>query len=390
MCLERIRLLDIAWSWARGTHRTYQTQFNFIRRFEHNFLVPVLAPSVPLAPPSSPDIPLAWCMEHRALQQVRARSGGSFLAPISFSTVQQLRSAAAQFYQLSAVITHPRASHINKEGRLLYQSCRPTDNLAMRMLSSGLSRRLGTDATPSKALLARHVHNLDKLLRSGLNGPYSTRAKLGFARAGFANCVFWLGWLRSNETFYLCHNDVIVTLPQDAATRDLPQNVGMLELLLLPETKSAATSRADVIIAALTADGLDPLFWYQLVCDLTPNRTDSDFIFCDDVGNRWTSASFRTQFLYPCLLQLQLDGDPYLQGVDIPSTFWSLHCYRRGARTHVDKATFQGIRRRFRRSIESMVYEHGRWSLRRSSLPIDVLYREWSPCDRIYITQLFF
>ena len=124
------------------------------------------------------------------------------------------------------------------------------------------------------------------MLRQGLLGPYSPSIKLCFARAGFANCVLWLGWLRSNETFCLCHSDILITLPQDAETRDLPASVGMLELLLLPETKSAATFRADVIIAAVTAAGLDSLFWYQLICDFTPNRDDSDCVFCNDDGTR--------------------------------------------------------------------------------------------------------
>ena len=53
MCLERIRLLDIAWSWARGTHWTYQTQFNFIRKFESSFSVPVLSAAPLSLPPSS-------------------------------------------------------------------------------------------------------------------------------------------------------------------------------------------------------------------------------------------------------------------------------------------------------------------------------------------------
>ena len=363
MILERVRLLDIAWSWARGTHRTYQTQFNFIRKFEAAFTVSVLASSFPSAPPSSPDIALAWCMEHRALHQVRALSRGCCPGPVSFSTIRQLRSAAAQYYQLSALITHPSASHINKEGCLLYQGCRPTDNLTMRMRASGLSRRLGTDVFPSKALLARHVHSLDDILRRGLTGPSAPSVKLLFPRAGFANCVLWLGWLRSAETFCLCHDDIVVTLPQDAATRDLPRNVGMLELLLLPETKSAPSLRADVIIAASTASGLDPLWWYQLICDLTPARQGSDFIFCDESGSQWTSAFFRSRFLFPCLRHLQANGDLYLRDIDISSSFWSLHCYRRGARTHVDKVAFTGIRRRFRRSIASMVYEHGRWTL---------------------------
>ena len=123
---------------------------------------------------------------------------------------------------------------------------------------------------------------------------------------------------------------------------------------------------------------------------MTPNRSPSDPIFCDELNDRWNSYAFRQQFLYPCLLSLQTAGDPYLQGLNINSTFWSLHCYRRGARTHVDRASFSGVRQGFRRSIKAMVYEHGRWSLRRSSVPIDIIYREWSPRDRILITQLFF
>ena len=390
MCLERIRLLDIAWSWARGTHRTYQTQFNFIRKFESSFSVPVLSAAPLSLPPSSPDIALSWCMEHRATQEVRAASRGSSVGPISFGTVRQLRSAAAQFYQLDAIVAHPQSSHINREGRLLYQYCRPTDNLAMKMVTSGLSRRLGTSVTASKALLARHVHALDSSLREKLKQPFAVSIKLCFARAGFANCILWLGWLRSNETFQLDHSDVMVTLPCHAEMKDLPANVGMLELLLLEETKSAATFRADVIIAATTDAGLEPLWWYHLLCDLTPDRATSDPLFCDDLGNRWNSYAFRTQYLYPCLVSLKTMGDPYLQGIDITSAFWSLHCYRRGARTHVDRASFTGVRNGFRRSIKSMVYEHGRWSLRRSSVPIDVIYREWSPRDRILITQLFF
>ena len=145
------------------------------------------------------------------------------------------------------------------------------------------------------------------------------------------------------------------------------------------------------IIAASTTAGLEPLWWYRMICSSDPSYSASDFIFCDEVNTKWTSASFRTTYLYPCLSQLKAAGDPYLIGLDsLSAAFWSLHCYRRSARTHVDQATFRGIRQRFRRSLDAMIYEHGRWSLRRSSLPIDAVYREWSPRDRILITQLFF
>ena len=111
----------------------------------------------------------------------------------------------------------------------------------------------------------------------------------------------------------------------------------MMEYLLLLETKSSQTLQADVIIASSTASGLQPLLWYNRVLGLLPPRSQpGDAIFLDDLDQPWTSHSFRTQYLYPCLQRLKAEGDPYLQALAILTAFWSLHSYRSGAQTHVD------------------------------------------------------
>ena len=98
-------------------------------------------------------------------------------------------------------------------------------------------------------------------------------------------------------------------------------------------------------------------------------------------------VDYREHFLYPCLRRLKADGDPYLRPLDvtgrnsIEARFLSLHCYRRGARSHVSRST-----RTTMEATKDMIYEHARWRYWRSSQPIDVLYRDWTFLDRIKIT----
>jgi hypothetical protein len=102
-------------------------------------------------------------------------------------------------------------------------------------------------------------------------------------------------------------------------------------------------------------------------------------------------TSLERRHLYPFLYQRQVLGDPYLtpysggRGNSIEEKFWSLHCYRRGARSHVSRGGKFG-HHRFKQATQAQVYEHARWRYRRSSEAIDVIYREWNPVDRIQIT----
>ena len=72
-------------------------------------------------------------------------------------------------------------------------------------------------------------------------------------------------------------------------------------------------------------------------------------------------------------------------GNTIEAKFWSLHCFRRGARSQVSQGGIYG-RHRFKKALKTQVYEHGRWRNRRSGEDIDVIYREWTLLEKIQIT----
>ena len=103
-----------------------------------------------------------WCIEANSTRLTTNKSHGAGISDhISFGTIRQLRSAAAQFWQWDALVSHPTASMLTREKRLLYQPCRSSDSLALQMFAAGLQIRMGDSVTPSRALLERHVKALD-------------------------------------------------------------------------------------------------------------------------------------------------------------------------------------------------------------------------------------
>ena len=80
-----------------------------------------------------------------------------------------------------------------------------------------------------------------------------------------------------------------------------------------------------------------------------------------------------------------MPGDPFLTRLDIELAFWSLHCYRRGARSHVSHL----LPGRRTKATKEQVYEHGRWRYSTRNLPIDMVYLQWSYKDRLKLTRLF-
>ena len=390
MMLERMRIIDMAWRWAKGTHSSYQGQLKIIRQFEKSFDVPVLRAAELKRPANTPDIPLMWCMEAASTKLVTHSSRGCNTPhSIAFGTIRALRSAASQFYAWDWMISHPASCHLTKDQKLLEQGVRPTDSFAFSLLVKGLASRMGENVLPSQALDETHVIALDLEMERQYLSATSKSQQREAALGGLANVFLWLGWLRSGENFGLEWRDVSVLLPEDAATRGLPANVGMVELLLGPETKSNRTVRADVILAYTASSGLSPGKWIKRAREACAPVRSNDRIFCDEGGKSWTSSYFRKQFLYPCLRRLRALGDPLLIGLDdegmnsIESRFWSLHCYRRGARSKVSQKEGN-----LRYASNEQIYEHGRWRLKRSSEPIDVMYRHWSALDRVKITLL--
>jgi hypothetical protein len=89
-------------------------------------------------------------------------------------------------------------------------------------------------------------------------------------------------------------------------------------------------------------------------------------------------------------VQQQLGGDAMLCAFDgtpgntIESKFWSLHCFRHGARSQVSRGGNFGCHR-FRKAYKAQVYEHGRWRRRRGSEEIDIIYRAWTLLEKLKI-----
>ena len=389
--LERMRLIDMAHAWAAGTHKQYQSKLGHIRKFEalHDFRI--LPVSTLQAPPSTIDIPLMWIMESYSLRPSSRRTNSPLT---SFGTIRHLRSAASQFLGWEMMLESPLSTLLDQQQRVLLQPCRPTDSYSFSLFTKGFSSRLGTESNPSSPLLFRHVLYMDRLFASNYKSATNPLTRRRWALAGLANLLFWLGWFRASEVFNLSFGDVDVVTPPNGPQYDLPPGIGLVLLRLLPQTKSNRTARADVVISYTSMSGLSIGTWCRRVSLSTLGVPDwplsVDLIFQDPDGTLWTSQSFRNQYIYPCLLQLQAAGDAFLQpftgtGNTIMDKFWSLHMYRRGARTHVGRGgTQEGIS--FKRATPSQIYEHGRWRRRRSSEAIDLQYSEWTYADRLFIT----
>jgi hypothetical protein len=68
--------------------------------------------------------------------------------------------------------------------------------------------------------------------------------------------------------------------------------VGIIELRLLPETKSSHTKVADIVISYLCASGLAPGLWLERLHRLWSNAKPHDLLIKGDDGRGWTSNYF--------------------------------------------------------------------------------------------------
>ncbi|CAJ1934806.1 unnamed protein product [Cylindrotheca closterium] len=386
--LERVRLLDIISSWAKGTHVTYKSKLKVIHDFEKEFALTVLRPSNLMEPPSGPDISLMWCQEWYSLRHSTRKYDKDVQTPISFNSVRALRSAASQWFALESLNT-PQNAYMSQDKKVLYQDCRPTDNLTFHLFAKGMVTRMGDYSRPSVALLDRHIRYLMNSLENHFAEATTETQKRDISLAGLATLTLWLGWLRSAECFGINWEDCSILEHEDYAQADLPRNCGMVTFRLNPVTKSERTRTADVIIAYTTRSGYCIGKWFHRAQTYRARRTGP--VFCHANGTVWTSHFFRTTYLYPSLKKQRLEGDPLLLPFDgsisntIESRFWSLHTFRRGGRSHVSRGeSYAG--KRLTIASETQVYEHGRWRYRRANEKVGTSYREWTPRERVKIT----
>lgn len=392
--LERMRMLDLANSWAANTYTAYNGKLRFLASFESFHKgVSVLPHPVLVYPPRHASIPLAWAEESFTLRQGAGPAGGT----VAYGTTRQLRSAAGWSHAVAVLVGQPGTHTMDdrQRNKLYRQDVGINHDATLSQFTKGLKGRVGTDAVPSWVLRDRHVRAFDRYFNANYNSSRHREDRRHWALAGLANGLLWLAWLRSSELFGLRWLDIECIYPSEGPAHDLPPNVGALLLRLGEETKTSRSRTADVPIAYTTQSGFQLGRWYERcrrlrVSSVQPSL-DPRLLFQNGTATPWDSHFFRHEFVYPLLYQAQLDGDPVLVplkgdtlGNTIPAKYKSLHMYRRGANSHVEIVRPHEHPRRKATSAEQ--YEHGRWTRQRSGEPLHVMYRDWPLWDRLQIT----
>lgn len=237
LCLERMRLIDMANYWSQGSIKTDASKFSAISKFERTFNVQVFPVPVLKKPPTSQSILLMWAQEFHSLRRRPSRNDPHSDTHISFATIRQIRSAAAQHLTWQHIITDPDTAFLDQRRKLIMASVRPTDSALNTIFAAGLAARLGTESRPSIALLARHVRALDDSLNRQYRLAPTYELRRLYARAGLANLQFFLGWFRPSELFDSQWHRYEITEPTDGPNHDLPVGIGVIRLVMGPRLR---------------------------------------------------------------------------------------------------------------------------------------------------------
>jgi hypothetical protein len=331
-----------------------------------------------------------WAQQQYTLQTPKSphsQSGDRIL----YGTARALRSAASQFYLWDRQIAHPERTLRDPISRQVYlaDGVSPTDALGYSLMATGMAKRMGDESKPPVALTHRQIVWIMTRLESDWVTAVTWGARCEIAAAAVTNLYGWLGWLRSQELFSLTWGDLRITRPGDGPKVGLPDGVGVIELRLLPETKSNRTKVADVVISYVSASGLEPGLWTERLQRLWPGALPHERLIQGRTGTAWTSSYFRNHHLYVWLHRMQADGDPFLQaftterGNRLEDKYYSFGTYRQGGRSACTKRT-NGTQK----ATTDEVYEHGRWRRRIGGEDMSTRYNEFGLDDRLHLTLL--
>jgi hypothetical protein len=298
------------------------------------------------------------------------------------------------YYMVDSQLAYPHQT-MKSQSRVSFQShVAPPDSAMLTFATKGLERRLGSHSKPSWALSHVHLKWIDDCLDQAWNQAPTDSDRHNLAIAGFANLMFYLGWLRGGELFDCAPEDLIVTLPEAAAARGLPPGIGAIELILLPETKSDPAKTADVVVAYCTLSGLSLGKWASRLADhvpFTPGR-----LFSSPDHPTWTSRIFRENYAWPLLEAMRVHGEPTLKffsdapGKRIKDRVYSIHSWRRSGRSRVSRCARHNEPQPLgaRQASPQEVYEHGRWEAAKTNRTEDMpaRYNQWEVVDRLAIT----
>jgi len=386
-----MRMIDAGHWWAKGTLDNNNNQLRRFGDFADTFDVPLDLSQAIGHPPRGTIIPLLWCMEHYVLQPSSRSSSGK----IAFNSARAIRSAVSSYHTWEASLLHPEHGYRDSTKRThLGPTVIPTDGLAASLTTEGMARRLGTEVRPSISLLQRHVlwNQRYRGRQFDVCDPSDLRGRYTWAAANVAEAFAWLGWLRASDVFNIAWDDVSACLPEDHATKNFPEGAGGVFLRLLESTKSDQTKQADLVLAYCTAAGVELGRWLGILRELSVQLgMGTGLLFRHPDGTAWSSHYFRHNHLYPLLTLQRLAGDPFLRAFDgspgntIAEKFYSMHSYRNGGRTSVNRRREGCVRAAHPNEVE----EHGRWKLRHSGKErLSLHYSQPTDEDRLYITLL--
>ena len=394
--LERMRMIDVAHAWAPKTLENACRNLRRIDKFFSSHNLPSLHQQLHLPslhhPPLDVSITIFWSMVHYTTYP-SSRSRG--IAP-TWNTGRSQRSSLSLYSAWTFALCFPHNSYKDSDNRVLSApSVSPSDNILSRLSASGISSRLGTESRPSQALTFAHLCWNQNYRKNLLQNCSPLTQQYDLIAAQCAELIAWLGWLRASELFNIRREDIELVPPSNGGVYGLPHNVGAILFQLLPSTKSSRNKKVDIVIAWETSSGLNLGHWLLSlfrIMDKLHWSSPHSFIFRSKSDtSHWSSHYFRTTHLYPLLHLQYLHNDVTLRHIQPTSShgiayhFYSLHSYRRGAKTFPTRKR-DGCRRA---ATRSELINHGRWRVQntgREDMPTH--YTEPSIEDRIYLTLL--
>jgi hypothetical protein len=106
LLLERMRMIDFKSYWSRKTLEKYGPKIKHLQKFEALYGVTVLQTTTLIKPPCTPSIPLRWAELQYSTRTTKGKDGNQ--QRIKYATVWNLRSAAAWYYNMDLVESHPQ------------------------------------------------------------------------------------------------------------------------------------------------------------------------------------------------------------------------------------------------------------------------------------------
>ena len=158
LMLERMRLIDQANAWSRGTHQNYQALLGQLRRFEQAYGLTLLEPTASgasaMASVDRGDVgSTAYLLRTPTAGHTQSEDR------IRFGTARALRSAASQYYVWDAQLAHPERSIRDPRTHKVYlvDGVSPTDSMGYGLMATGMARRVGDHSKPPIALTLHQI-----------------------------------------------------------------------------------------------------------------------------------------------------------------------------------------------------------------------------------------